>query len=195
MSFLKRLVPLRAHLSVALQQLVVGEGDPFRGVAVLQADEPFLASQVRLEVRVVESWVQTRRERDPQGHEKSVRREMKETRFSQDVPVSGPFSVAAGETKQMPLEAWAPFVQPTLGAVSYSLKAVVAVKGRPDVTAEVHPRVVHASSGAPPFQPSSAAPLRPGSTAAMGQGSLFCTKCGSPLSPGGAFCPNCDQRV
>ncbi len=70
-----------------------------------------------------------------------------DVRFKQDIPVAQGFDASAGDQKQFPVEATVPMFQSTRagGSITYSLKAVVAVKGRPDLTAEFKPSVMPAT--------------------------------------------------
>jgi hypothetical protein len=149
MSFFKRLLPLKAHMTLSLQGMQVEQGEPFKGLATLEPKENFRAELVRLEVRVTEKWEEPTWTRDAQGNQRQVMSQKTDTRHSQDVPLSQPFDAVEGGSRQFPVEVTVPFFQPTRygGVISYSLKAVADVKGRPDVTAEVTPTVLPLAPG------------------------------------------------
>ena len=187
MSFLKRLVPLKAKMSLNLANFSVTEGTPFKGSAVLASDDAFQVEHVRMEVRVWEKYFQDEWVREG---DHDVRRtvEKKDTRYSQNVIVSQPFAATKGSSTEYPFEVTMPRYAPARGngAIIYSLKAVANVKGRPDVTKEVNPSV-----SPPPPQVVVTAPVNPlitikctyhGGMITLAPGMSNCPSCGAPLS-------------
>jgi len=140
MSFLKRLMPLRADISLQVEKLNVQDGEPIKGIVNLESKEAFKIEVVRLEVRVEETWKEWRQMHTSRGSQSS-RTTVHATVYSNDVPLSEPFDIARGEKKDFPFEVMIPMYQPTRGQITYSLKAVASVKGRPDVTKEAHPTI------------------------------------------------------
>jgi hypothetical protein len=186
MSFFKRLVPLKADISMNLQSLTVENGQPFKGTASLNSRDNFHVEGVRMEIRVTESWQEPGLERDSNGNERQVMKNMKSTLFSQDVPVSQQFDMGNGDHKDFPFEVTIPMRSSARygGSIAYSLKAVVNVKGRPDVTKEAQPMVVPAT-----FVPG-------GVAAAVPQKEVIrvpCEYCGTMLeiTSGITKCPSC----
>ncbi len=154
MSFFKRMIPLKADMAVNLQSITVENGQPFKGSAVLQSKEPFKVEEVRMEVRVVETWEEQAWQRDANGNMKQVMQRKEAELFSRNVPISQAFDMDQGGQKDFPFEILIPMRPPAHwgGSVSYSLKAVANVKGRPDVTKTANPMVVAATSPQVPAQ-------------------------------------------
>jgi hypothetical protein len=185
MSFFKRLVPLKADIRLELEKPVVENGQPFKGTATLDAKEAFKVEQVRIEVKVKESYTEPQWERDPSGNQRQKMVKKVDVRFSQDVSVSQAFDIAKGDQKRIPLEATVPMFQPSRfgGAILYSLKAVAAVKGRPDVTAEVTPSVTPSTVVTQVIQKEIV--------------KVPCKYCGTlvELTSGVNKCPNCGSHI
>ena len=148
MSFFKRLVPLKADMNLTLQSLTVENGQPFKGAASLVSRDNFNVEEVRMEIRVTESWQEQAWERDPNGNQRQVMQKKEAVLYSQNVPVSQPFEMHNGDSKDFPFEVTIPMRMSSRygGAVAYSLKTVANVKGRPDVTKSVSPMVMPATA-------------------------------------------------
>lgn len=140
MSFFKKIIPLRAEMLLQLDTLKLEEGKPLKGVAGLESKDNFRVENVRLEIRVEETWKEWRSVR-ASGGSRSMWATVHATVYSNDVPISESFDMGKGEKKEFPFEVTIPAYQSTKrdGKVSYSLKAVANVKGRPDLTKEVNP--------------------------------------------------------
>ena len=147
MSFFKRLIPLKADMNLTLQSLTVENGQPFKGAASLVSRDSFNVEEVRMEIRVTESWQEPGWERDSNGNQLQVMKKKEAVLYSQDVPVSQPFEMRNGDKKDFPFEVTIPMRTPSRygGAITYGLKAVANVKGRPDVTKSVSPMVMPAT--------------------------------------------------
>jgi hypothetical protein len=143
MSFFKRLMPLKANMSIDLASSVVEQGQPFKGVAALDAKESFMVEEVRMEITVKESYQEPVWERDSNGNQHQVIKNVENIRYSQKVPVSQSFEMVNGSRKEFPFEVTIPMYTPSKpgGNITYSLKAVANVKGRPDVTRSVNPMI------------------------------------------------------
>ncbi|MGD0477982.1 MAG: hypothetical protein ABSB29_07445 [Nitrososphaerales archaeon] len=182
MSFFKRLIPLKAQMSVNLENVSVIEGTPFKGSAILASDDNFQVEHVRMEIRV---WEKYKEDRWVMENNQSVHRtdDKTDTRYSQDVTISQPFTAAKGDRMEYPFEVTMPRYMPARnnGAIIYSLKAVASVKGRPDVTKEVNPMIIPA-----PPELVVARTLNPVVT-------VKCGYCGNSvtLTSGMAKCPSC----
>ncbi len=187
MSFLKRIIPLKAQMSMNLENVSVTEGTPFRGSAVLASDDSFQIENVRMELRV---WERYTEDQWVQENNQSVRRtvQKKDTRYSQDVIVSQPFAATKGSRTEYPFEVTMPRYMASRmdGGIIYSLKAVANVKGRPDVTREVNPSVLP-----PPPTVIMTAPVNPvitvkcpyhGGMVTLAPGMANCPSCGAPLT-------------
>ncbi len=194
MSFLKRLVPLKADIGLNLQSLTVENGQPFKGSASLHSSDNFQVQEVRMEIRVTEKYQEQAWERDANGNMRQVLRNKEDTLYSQNVPVSQQFEMKNGDSRDFPFEVTIPMRTPARfgGMVNYTLKAVANVKGRPDVTKTATPTVV----------PAAAAP-------AYAQGTMVtkvverevikvpCRYCGTlvEITSGISKCPSCGASI
>lgn len=145
MGFFKRLIPLKADMQVNLEKMDVEYGEPIKGIARLESKDNFKVECVRLEINVWEIYQAPEIETDSKGNQRQVMKEKSDVLYSRNVEISAPFDMAVGENKDFPFELTSglPYFQPTHygGRISYAFKAVANVKGRPDVTKEVHPTV------------------------------------------------------
>jgi len=186
MSFFKRLIPLKAQLSLNLENISVTEGTPIKGEAALTPEENFRVEHMRMELRVWEKYTEDMWVRE--GN-RDVRRtvEKMDTRYSQNVVISQAFDALKGNGSEYPFEVTMPRYMPSRGngAIIYSLKAVANVKGRPDVTREVSPSILPA-----PPQVVGNAPASPiitikcayhGGMITLAPGMSNCPSCGAPL--------------
>ncbi len=187
MGFFKRLIPLKAQMSMNLENFSVTEGTPFKGNAVLSSDDSFAVEHVRMELRVWEKYMQDEWVREG---DRDVRRtvEKRDTRYSQNVIISQPFEATKGSRAEYPFEVTMPRYVPARnnGAIIYSMKAVANVKGRPDVTKEVTPGILPA-----PPQVAVQSPMNPivtikcafhGGMITLAPGMSTCPSCGAPLT-------------
>ncbi len=187
MSFFKRLIPLKAQMSLDLERISVTEGTPIKGKAVLAPEESFQVENVRMELRVWEKYTEDQWVREGNAN---VRRtvEKKDTRYSQNVIISQPFEAQKAMNVEYPFEVTMPRYVPSRfnGAIIYSLKAVANVKGRPDVTKEVSPSILPA-----PPQVIVTTPPNPiitvkctyhGGMVTLAPGMTNCPSCGAPLT-------------
>ncbi len=136
------------------------------------------AQEVRVEARVFENyevlvWVQ-------EGNQRIQRMQRQQnTLYSRDVRVSGPTDFGGGPTRSFPFSVAVPAYRPTRagGTIENSVKGVVAVKGRPDVTGST--QIGFAPPGA---YPSMMPPMQPGygPNPAYGPASAY----GPPPAPG-----------
>jgi len=187
MSFFKRLMPLKAQMSLNLQSISVNEGTPLKGSAVLTPEENFQVENVRMELRVWEKYMEDQWVRE--GNQ-DVRRsvEKKDTRYSQNVIISQPFAAQKGTSTEYPFEVTMPryVAARSNGAIIYSLKAVANVKGRPDVTKEASPSILPAPPQVVVNSPSNPTitvkcPYH-GGMVTLAPGMSNCPSCGAPLT-------------
>lgn len=185
-------------MSVSLQNLTVENGQPFKGAASLSSKDNFKVEEVRIEIRVMETWQEPEWERDANGNQHQVTKKREDVLFSQNVPVSQPFDMVNGDKKDFPLEVTIPMRSPSRygGVISYSLKAVANVKGRPDVTKTAYPMVVPATTVPPAPAPSAGAtqiiqkevikvPCKfCGTLIEITSGASKCSSCGAPITVG-----------
>ena len=112
-------------------------GKPLRGIASLESKDKFRVENVRLEIRVEEKWKERRAGYGARGRPTSTTATVTSTLYSQDIPISQSFEMANQDKIDFPFEITIPMYQPTRGQITYSLKAVANVKGRPDITKEI----------------------------------------------------------
>ena len=157
MSFLKRLIPLKAHASVALDKPTFSEGEPVMGKVNIDSSEYVQSTGVRVEARAYEhyeelEWVLENDKRVPRMASKTS------TLFSRDVSISGPSDFGQGPTRSFPFSVGIPPFRPSHsgGNIEYQVKGVVAVKGRPDITATTqiafNPPLTYTLIAPPPMQ-------------------------------------------
>ncbi len=139
MSFLKRLVPVKASMQLSLERFNQYEDKPLKGLVQLESRDEFKIECVRLEIRVEEVWTELRHVPSGPRGQGGGNREVRVTKklYSQDVPVSESFEVGKGDRSDFPFEVKTPVLSPTRGTITHSVKAVANVKGRPDVTKEI----------------------------------------------------------
>jgi len=138
MSFLKRLVPMKAKVWISLDKPTFIEGEAVTGKVHIDSKEGYIpAEEVRVEARVNEHYqemvqVVINNQRINQMEHKT------NTLFSDNVRVSGPTDFGNGE-RTFPFSVGMPVCRATHsgGSIQNSLKGVVAVKGRPDITGDV----------------------------------------------------------
>ena len=123
------------------------EGEAVVGKVNVEAGEYIQSLGVKVEARVFENytelvWVTINNTRvQEHQHRQNVL-------FSRDVQVSGPNDFGSGPTQTFPFSVGIPPCRPTRGGSSLqnSLKAVVQVKGRPDMTGQTQIAFVPPSS-------------------------------------------------
>jgi len=136
MSFLKRLVPLKAKMNLSLENgIQVGVT---KGTATLSSDDEFKAEEMRMELKIWENYQTTKRVRDSKGNYRNETVTTSLTHHDEKIPICGPFELGKGQQKVVPIEVKIPQYSIVYhGPLHYSLKAVANVKGRPDVFEEV----------------------------------------------------------
>ncbi|MEM0506754.1 MAG: hypothetical protein QXT92_07805 [Nitrososphaerota archaeon] len=142
MSFLKKLAekvtPPRVSVKLSLSESVFFLGGNVKGELLVSSDEDFDAEEIRCEMQCVESAKVLKRFYDP-GLKREVVREVWEsaTLHSARVSLSGPIRISKGFSEKFPFSILIPItLKPTSKSmdrnVSWTIKGVVAVKGRPD---------------------------------------------------------------
>jgi hypothetical protein len=207
LSFLKRLIPVKAHASVNLDKPVFAEGEPVVGKFNVDAEEYVQSNEVRIEARVFEryeevEWVIENNQRVPRQVQKE------NTLFSQNTPLSGPSDFGQGPTRAFPFSVGIPAYKPQHvgGSIEYSVKGVVAVKGRPDITHSTQiafgPPQAYNVMTVPPTQQGGYSP-QPGYSQqptyapapAQPRAQIRCSYCQALIDQGTAFCPNCGGHL
>ncbi len=158
LSFFKRLIPIKAKVWLSLDKPNFAEGEPVVGKVNIEAKEYLQAQEVRVEARVFENfevpvWVQI-------GNQRVQRMERQQTTlFSRDVRVSGPTDFGSGPARSFPFSVAISTYRPTRagGTIENSVKGVVSVHGRPDVTGSTQ-----IAFGPPSAYPSMMPQMQPG---------------------------------
>ena len=218
MSFFKKLLPMKAKVWLSLDKPSFAEGEPVVGKVNIDSNEYIQANEVRVEARVYEAytetvWVNVGNQRVRQNQQR------KNTLFSHDQRVSGPTDFGSG-SRAFPFSVAIPAHRPTRGdgRIENSIKGVVAVKGRPDVTGETHigfaPPTAYPGmmpGFAPAYGPQPAYPaapgypqMNPGYGGAPGYGppmapqvvtrevvKVRCKYCNNLMDMSNNACPNC----
>ncbi|MEW6592819.1 MAG: sporulation protein [Candidatus Hadarchaeota archaeon] len=182
-----RLNPINAKVSVQLDKSTFAEGEQITGNVFLDSDENVRADEIRLEVRVTETY-QAPAWRYSGGRAYQTMETHVKNLHSEDVRVSGPFDVAKGMKESFPFSFNAPPVRPTMpnGIINRRIKGVVAVKGRPDKTQDASFNVALAPYGA-------AAPS--GQVVVKEVIKVPCKYCGALISVESQRCSNCGAKL
>lgn len=142
MSFLKKLAekvtPPKVNLKLNLSGSVFSLGGDLKGELMVSSDEDFDAEDIRCEVQCVESAKVQKRFYD-QALKREVIREVWEsaTLYSAKPSLSGPIHIYKGFSGSFPFSIPIPItMKPTSKGidrrVTWTIKGVIAVKGRPD---------------------------------------------------------------
>jgi sporulation-control protein spo0M len=177
--FFKRLDPINADISVMLDKSTFLDGEQINGKLVLDSDEAVNADEIRLEIRVVETF-QAPRYQSVGGQYRQVMETQTKKLHSEDVKISGPIGISKGYKEEFPFTFSIPPMAPTMpgGTINRKVKGVLAVKGRPDKTDEIGVNISPVPFGAV-VMPS--APQIP---------KVRCKYC-NKLTPGDTKCQNC----
>lgn len=144
MGFLKKLTekvtPPKVSLKINLNKNTYFLGENLEGELIVSSDEDFNAEEIRCEFQCVEAAKVQKRFYD-QALKREVIRETWETAtlYSAKPCLSGPINIARGFTDKFPFSIAIPItMKPTSKGidrkVTWSIRGVVAVKGRPDAT-------------------------------------------------------------
>jgi len=146
MSFLKKLkekvTKPKASISLNLSKNTFTLGEDLEGTLLVASKEEFDSIEIRVEFRCVEKKKKGRYE----WNEQTKRGEWKEfwdkaTLYSMDVKVSGELHLTPGYKKEFSFRTNIPVggresYYSVDGSVTWSVKGVLAIKGRPDVNSE-----------------------------------------------------------
>ncbi|MDH5451186.1 MAG: hypothetical protein OEX77_09900 [Candidatus Bathyarchaeota archaeon] len=146
MSFFKKLkgrfTTPEASVSLTTPKNTFELGEDLKGAIVVSSQEEFDATEVRAELRCVEKKKREKREYDERRRRK-VRRVYWDTAtlHSVDPRASGAMHLTRGFNKTFPFSVNIPAggresFDSVDGGVTWSIKGVVAIDGRPDVTSE-----------------------------------------------------------
>jgi hypothetical protein len=195
MSFFKkfkdRMTSPKARVSQQLKKSSYGLGEDAEGTLVVTSDEDFDAKEIRCEVQCVED-----AKRMKYAFDSSVNREiLKEAResstlYSGKLVASGPVHLTPGYSQIFPIKINIPAGgRPTFksidSSVTWTIKGVIAVDGRPDVTSSIAEIQV--------TQPS-AAPVVKEKEVIREVVMIPCKYCGGLMPQTETVCPNCGAK-
>jgi hypothetical protein len=141
--FTNKFTAPNANVQLKLGQYSVALGENLEGTLTVSSMEDFDATEVRCEISCVEQARVIRQQYDPQL-KRTLPREVQESSvlFTAKPVLSGPTHLANSETRDFSLSVNIPAggratVQGMDRSVTWSIKGVVAVDGRPDVVSKV----------------------------------------------------------
>jgi hypothetical protein len=185
MGFFKRFKKPEASVSLAIPKSTVELGEDLKGAITVSCDDEFDATEVRAELRCVEKrrrekWVYDERRR------RNVRRVYWDlaTLHSADPKAGGRVHLVPGFKKTFPVKVNIPAggresFDGLDANVSWNIKGVVAIDGRPDVTSEtMELQVIRSAAG-------------PGAVKEKEIEMVPCEYCGSLMPETATSCPNC----
>jgi hypothetical protein len=195
MAFLKKLkdklTPPRATISLTLNKSSFALGENVEGTLSVSSDEEFDAAEIRCEIQCIEEAKKIKRVYD-EMHRREIERQVMEsaTLYSAKPKVSGPLHLAKGFAQTFPFSINIPVgLRPTYKSidskVTWFIKGVVAVDGRPDLTSSTIEIQV--------TQPS-AAPIIKEKEIIREVVMIPCKYCGTLMPQTSTICPNCGAR-
>jgi sporulation-control protein spo0M len=180
-----------ANVQLKLGQYNVVLGENVEGTLTVSSMEDFDATEVRCEISCVEQARVIREEYDPQLR-RMLPREVQDSSvlFAAKPVLSGPTHLANGETRDFPLSVNVPAggratVQGMDRSVTWSVKGVVAVDGRPDVVSKTAELQV--------VQPSAQAVVKEKEVVRQVV-MIPCKYCGTLMDQLVTVCPNCGAK-
>lgn len=185
MGFFKRFTKPKASVSLTIPKTTVELGDDLKGAIAVSCQEEFDATEVRAELRCTE-----KRRRERMVYSEKLKREVRRvywdvaTLHSDDPKASGEFHLVPGFNKTFPVSVNIPAggresFDGLDANVRWSIKGVVAIKGRPDVTSEAAELQVIRPAGGPSAAKQKEVAMIP------------CEYCGSLMPETATSCPNC----
>jgi len=148
LGFFDRLNPINAKVSVLLDKPTFLEGETITGRFVLDSDEAVHADEIRVEIRITETYQAPAIRRVGYGVTQTIETHSKQL-HAENVRISGPLDISKGFKDEFPFSFQVPSVRPTMpnGVIDRKIKGVVAVKGRPDRVNEISVNVSQAAYG------------------------------------------------
>lgn len=185
MGFFKRFKKPKAGVSLTIPKTTVELGEDLKGAITVESREEFDATEVRAELRCVE-----KRRRERYVYDRELRREVRRvywdtaTLHSTDPKASGKLHMVPGFKKTFPIKVNIPAggresFDGLDANITWSIKGVVAIKGRPDTTSETIELQVIRPAAAPAVVKEKKVVMIP------------CEYCGSMMPETATSCPNC----
>jgi hypothetical protein len=189
--FKDRLTAPNARISLQLDKSSYALGENIEGTLAVTSNEEFEAKEIRCEFQCVETARKTVPQYDAVA-KREVLRQVQEsaTLYSAKPAFSGPLHITVGFSQTFPVSINIPGSgRPTFHSVdshvSWSLKGVVAIEGRPDVTSTTSEIQVLASSASPVIKEKEI--IR---EVVM----IPCKYCGALMAQTETVCPNCGAK-
>lgn len=181
----------KAGISLTLSKNTFSLGEDLKGALLVSSEEEFDATEVRAELRCVERKRKTRREYD-EHLERYVERDYWETAtlHSANPKASGPLHITPGYKKEFPFSTNVPAggrvsYDSVDASVTWSIKGVIGIKGRPDVTSKtVEVQVVRPA----------APPVVKEKEIIREVVMIPCSYCRALMPQTSTFCPNCGAK-
>ena len=185
MSFFKRLKKPKATVALTIPKSTLELGEDLKGAITVSSQEEFDATEVRAELRCVEKRRRERWEYDEE-RDREVRHVYwdKATLHSADPKASGELHLIPGLKKTFPIRVDIPAggresFDGLDSNVTWTIKGVVAIKGRPDVTSKTIELQVIRPAVVPTAAREKEVVMVP------------CEYCGTLMPQTSSFCPNC----
>jgi hypothetical protein len=189
--FTNKFTAPEANVQLKLDEFSVALGENLNGLLVVSSKEDFDATEVRCDVQCVEQAKVIKQVYDPELR-RNVPREVQDSAvlFAAKPVLSGPTHLGSGETRDFPLSINIPpsrraTYQGIDRRVTWSIKGVVAVDGRPDATsrnAEIQVTVPAAQ------------PVIRRKEIIREVVMIPCKYCGSLMAQTATACPNCGAK-
>jgi hypothetical protein len=188
-----RLTSPRARISLQLSKGSFVLGENIEGTMVVSSDEEFDAQEIRAEIESIR-----KAERQMFQYDSLAKRDVSKTvedisiTYSAKPHVAGPLHITQGFSQTYPVSvnipaSGSPSFRSFNSSVSWLIKAVIAIDGRPDVTSPPQEIQVYKSSGQPATPEKEV--IREVVTI-----KTPCQKCGALMPETDTFCPNCGAR-
>lgn len=195
MSFFKafkdKLTSPKANVSLKLNKSSFTLGENVEGSLSIAADEQFDATEIRCEIQCVEEAKKIKRVYDESFH-RYVDREYREsaTLYAAKPQVSGPIKIDKGYSGSFPFNAnipagGRPTYQGMDARLTWSIKGVMAIDGRPDVTSRITEIQV---------LPPSASPVIREKEVIREVVMIPCKYCGGIMPQTATACPHCGAK-
>jgi len=185
MGLFKRFTKPKTSVSLTIPKSTFELGEDLKGTITISSEEEFDATEVRAELRCIE-----KKKKERWEYDEHLRRNVQRvywdqaTLHSADPKASGPVHLVPGFQKTFPIGVNIPaggresFAAVDAG-VTWAIKGVVAIKGRPDVTSEViELQVIRPAAGAVVVKEKEVA-------------TVPCAYCRSLMPETATSCPNC----
>ena len=141
MSFLKRFTKPKSSVSLRLNKGTFNFGDKLEGILTVTAEEEVDVTEIRAELRCDERRKEHVSISDGHGGYTGSDQWSNRTIYSENPQASGPIHLSAGYRGEFPFSTNIGGGQPSYASdqrtVTWAIKGVIGIKGRPDVTSPI----------------------------------------------------------